>query len=143
MGGNVATLLVASTEGGLGWSQVAVAALGSSAIGAAVGSFLTTWLRGRIEREEAWRTRLIEAADDVASALSQADLDFNAILVGDVAERRLPLHTSGGTLTKDVKDSLRASLEGLRKANRLLTRIELLYGHESDTYGVAVESATR
>jgi hypothetical protein len=128
----------AAAQGGLGWAQVAAAVFGSSALGAVVGGILTTWLRGRIEREEAWRTRMIEAADDVASALSQADLDFNAILIGDVAEARHPLRNSDGTLSKKVAGSMKASLEGVRKANQLLTRIELLYGHDSVPYKEAL-----
>jgi hypothetical protein len=126
-------LLLASADG-LGWTQVAVALLGSSAIGAVVGGSLTTVLRGQIEREEAWRTRMIEAADNVASALSQADLDFNAILIGDVAEARLPLHESDGALSKTVANSIRVSMKGTREANKLLSRVELLYGHDSMAY---------
>lgn len=125
---------------GVGWAGVVTAALGSSAVGAVVGGMLTTWLRGRLEREEAWRTRLIEAADDVATALSQADLDFNAILVRDVAEARRPLRDLDGTFTKEVAESLTASMNGIRRANRFLTRVELLYGRESAAYAGALDA---
>jgi hypothetical protein len=133
-------MLVGQASGGLDWAHVAVAALGSSAIGAIVGGFLTTWLRGQIEREEAWRTRLIEAADDVANALSQADLDFNAILIRDVAESRYTLRGPDGAFAREVVRSLKASLDGVRKANRLLTRVELLYGHDSIVYSKALDA---
>ena len=139
-GAHLTMFLLASGGGGLGWAEVAAAALGSSAIGAVVGGIMTTWLRGRIERDEAWRTRMIEAADDLASALSQADLDFNAILIGDVAEARRPLRNPDGTLSKDVARSMKASLDGVRKANRLLTRVELLYGRDSVAYREALSA---
>jgi hypothetical protein len=127
------TIIAEATEG-LAWPQLMLAALGSSAIGAVVGGILTTRMRGTIEREEAWRTRIIEAADDVASALSQADLDFNAILFRDAADGRRQLRAPDGTLEKDVSGSLRACLDGVRRANKLLSRVELLYGPESQTH---------
>jgi hypothetical protein len=130
--------LIAEAAEGLTWPQLVLAALGSSAIGAVVGGILTTRMRGAIEREEAWRTRIIEAADDVASALSQADLDFNAILFRDIADGRRQLRAPDGALEKDVSASLRACLDGVRRANKLLSRVELLYGPESPAHGHAL-----
>jgi hypothetical protein len=49
------------------WAAVILAALGSSALGAIVGGFLTTSLRGRIERDEAWRTRLLDNVAELAA----------------------------------------------------------------------------
>ena len=46
------------------WAVLLITALGASFVGGVLGGALTTWMRGRIEREEAWRTRLIEAADE-------------------------------------------------------------------------------
>lgn len=52
-----------ATQSETNWGVVLVTALGGSIIGGVCGGLLTTWLRGRIERDEAWTTRLIDAAD--------------------------------------------------------------------------------
>jgi hypothetical protein len=51
------------------WTGLVLAVVGSSAVGAVVGGYLTTVTRGRLEREEAWRTRVIEAAVSLNDAL--------------------------------------------------------------------------
>jgi hypothetical protein len=57
---------------GSAWLAVLLAVLGSSAVRAIAGGYLTTRMRGRIEREEAWRTPLVTAADDLNLHLAQA-----------------------------------------------------------------------
>jgi hypothetical protein len=52
------------------WSAVIIAAFGSSAVGAIVGGLITTWLRGRIEGDAEWRTRLLDSAAALEAALS-------------------------------------------------------------------------
>jgi hypothetical protein len=62
---------VAAAAGATSWSAIVLAVLGSSAVGAIAGGYLTTRLRGTIERDEAWRTRLIDCADTFLSQLGR------------------------------------------------------------------------
>lgn len=56
--------------GAVSVSDLVVTVLTSGAIGGAAGGVITSRMRGRIERDEAWRTRLVEASD---SFLAQLD----------------------------------------------------------------------
>jgi hypothetical protein len=111
-----------------GWAGIIVAALGSSALGAIFGGWLTTWLRGRIERAEAWRTRLIQAADDFQSPMAEAFLDFKTGELNAAANGERPLHEPGGELRQEIADSIRKSREASTHAHQRLTRIQLLFG---------------
>ena len=110
-----------------GWPAIAVAALGSSALGAIFGGYITTWLRGRIEHDEAMRTRLIEAADTFVDDMSKALLALRSSILYDAADGRRKLRDTDGELTDDVADAIKATREYSQKAHTALTRVELLY----------------
>ena len=107
------------------WAAVVLAALGSSALGAIVGGSLTTWLRGRIERDEAWRTRLVDSAAELGDALS-------ALMICAGQNRRVVRQSMSPT-----EDQLGASREAWRRARTNLTLVELLFTRQSSTFQYA------
>jgi hypothetical protein len=120
-----------------GWIGIIVAALGSSAIGAVVGGLITTWLGGRIQREEAWRTRLIEAADDLGCDLAEALLEVGRV-IGEAERFGLAIREAG----KPTGAVIQRVAEVRTKINRgrvRLSRVGLLFGADSPTYDRAVE----
>jgi hypothetical protein len=135
----VAALIAAAPDS---WFALVVAALGSSAVGAVVGGLLTTWVRGRFEREEAWRTRLIEAADGLSAATAGALL-LGGELVWEYEQPASALRDKTGKLTQ----SGIARISEVRRANNdarvLLTRVQLLFGGGSATYASANESLSK
>jgi hypothetical protein len=112
---------------GVSWSAIVVAVLGSSALGAIVGGMITTRMRGRIERDEAWRTRLVDASE---AFLLQLDRTTGAIpcgwLVGVESDER-PLR-SNGQLTAEAQRALTAFEAEKANLLPLRARIELLFG---------------
>lgn len=112
----------------IGWTGIVLAVLGSSAVGAVVGGIITTSLRGRIERDEAWRTRLIEAADEYQAAMSGALLAYEEALLADAAAGKRPVRNEHGDLAEALADVVKAGEEQSTRVNQLLYRILLLYG---------------
>lgn len=112
------------------WLAVILAALASSALGAVVGGLLTTWYRNRLEREEAWRTRLIEAADDFAVAQHKAIGAFHEALY-DLASRPQGIRTDDGHLTPWAKRTTATASETVGYAATLVSRLDLLFGPDS------------
>jgi hypothetical protein len=104
---------------------IIVAALGSSAVGAIVGGFLTTWLRGRIERDEAWRTRLLESGSALGTELS--DVFTAGGRIASDLRRRIPTDE----VAEDKVAELRAAVQAARTA---LMPVSLLFGRESPTF---------
>jgi hypothetical protein len=88
---------------GISWSAIVGVVLGSSALGAIVGGMITTRMRGRIERDEAWRTRLVDASEGF---LLQLDRTTGTIPYGwliEVESDERPLR-SDGKLTTEAKN---------------------------------------
>ena len=111
-----------AANNGSDWTTVALAALGSSAIGAILGGFLTTWLRGRIERDEDWRTRLIESVDELGAALSELMLHMGRV-AGELRRGARP-----------TDDQVEQSVAAWTSAMGKMTRVEILFTHESRTF---------
>jgi hypothetical protein len=106
------------------WAAILFAVLGSSALGAIFGGYVTTRMRGRLEREEAWRTRLIEAADNLNGALSRVLRTLGNLLGG--ALRGEPLRSEDGTLTEPTAAALESvcwRVEERTHSRKLLTHI--------------------
>lgn len=115
------------------WTAILIAALGSSALGAIVGGYLPTRMRGRLEREEAWRTRLIEAADEFYRVLV-GELRALGGLIFSVSIGDRPLWQEDGTLDSEIADAIKAALQLSDEAEIQLSRIELLFGSPSTVY---------
>lgn len=111
----------ASPDGGSQWSLLIVAALGSSALGAIFGGFITTWLRGRIEREEAWRTRLLDSASVLGTELSELMLSAGKV-VHSVEKKGVP---EPGEI-EEVKLAW-------NRVRTSLTPVQILFGGQSKT----------
>jgi hypothetical protein len=112
------------------WAGILFAVLGSSALGAIFGGYLTTRMRGRIEREEAWRTRLIEATDELNGVLVAALTTLGGLLPG-ASRGETPLR-SGDALTPETADVLASARDLLNQAEVRLSRVELLFSAESE-----------
>ncbi len=113
------------------WSAIVIAVLGSSAVGAVVGGVITTRMRGRIERDEAWRTRLLDASE---AFLVQLDRTTGAIpyswLVSIESNKR-PLRSDDGQLTTEAQSAVAAFEAEKASLMPLRARIELLFGGDS------------
>jgi hypothetical protein len=107
------------------WSAVVVAALGSSALGAIIGGLTTTWLRGRIEGDAEWRTRLLDSAAALEAALSDLLLSHGK-LAKSLRKAEQPSET-------DLDDA-RANWRLAKAAAGL---VELLFTRQSSTFVTA------
>jgi hypothetical protein len=121
-------MLVFANASNPSWAAILLAVLGSSAIGAIVGGYLTTRLRGRIEHDEAVRTRLIDAADAFVDGITSALLAHRTGYLTDAANGLRRLRGMNGELLEDVAESIKQSREYAVKTQSLVTRVELLYG---------------
>jgi hypothetical protein len=113
-----------------------------------LGAIVATWLRGRHERAEAWRDRLVPAADDFATGVVQALLaGRDAKRAGERAleEARMGEATLPGGVLADVPSVKHAvsELERLSdEAHARLARVQLLFGSTSDAGKAADEAVT-
>jgi hypothetical protein len=106
------------------WLTLAVAVIG----GGAVGSALTTFWRVRHERAEAWRARLLDAADDfVTGGLQALKLEAN----GEWFWLSHMGHNDG--LSSPEANAMRTADTLIDEARARLARIHLLYGTASVT----------
>jgi hypothetical protein len=110
------------------WAAILLAVLGSSALGAIFGGYVTTRMRGRLEREEAWRTRLIEAADNLNGALSRVLRTLGSLL------GELPLRREDRTPTERTAAALESVWALLNEVEVLLSHLELLFSADSNVY---------
>jgi hypothetical protein len=115
------------------WAAILFAVLGSSALGAIFGGYVTTRMRGRLEREEAWRTRLIEAADNLNAALARVLRTLGG-LVGRASIGELPLRREDGTPTEQTAAALESVWTQLNDVEVLLSHLELLFSADSVVY---------
>jgi len=111
------------------WAGILVAALGSSAIGAVFGGYLTTRMRERFEREEAWRNRLIDAADDYNKRLVDALWKLGGLLPSAARGNR-QLRT-GDELAEETKAVLDSVADCLHDAEVRFGHMELLFRADS------------
>src|SRR5262249_16322102 len=121
------------------WVGLVIAVLGSSAIGAIFGGYLTTRMRGHIEREEAWRGRLIEASDALYPTLAAYLTEFGALLPR-AASGDTPLRNKDGSLTDEVAAAVKAGDEYAMEIEQRLGHLELLFSAESAPYQHALNS---
>jgi len=135
----VRVLVIAAQTQASPWTVIVLAVLGSSALGAVVGGYMTTRMRGRIEREEEWRTRLIEAADDLNKMLVRVAWTLGGLLPSR-ARGEQPLRDENGDLTDETAKELDSAAELMREAEAAFGRIELLYGSASTPCQKANES---
>lgn len=115
------------------WGAILFAVLGSSALGAIFGGYVTTRMRGRLEREEAWRTRLIEAADNLNGGLVRALRPLGNLLA-NASRGELPLRSKDGTLTEHTAAVLTSVWALLDELEVSLSHVELLFSNDSDVY---------
>ena len=120
------------------WAAILFAVLGSSALGAIFGGYVTTRMRGRLEREEAWRTRLIEAADNLNGALSRVLRTLGNLLGGALS--REPLRSEDGTLTEPTAAALESVWALLNEVGVSLSHLELLFSADSNVYSEGIET---
>ena len=116
------------------WAAILFAVLGSSALGAIFGGYVTTRMRGRIEREEAWRTRLIEAADNLNGVLARVLRTLGSLVPYAAASQELRLRKDDGTLTDRTAAILESVWALLNEVEVLLSHLELLFSTDSDVY---------
>jgi hypothetical protein len=126
----LAQLIAANAET---WTGILVAALGSSALGAIVGGYLTTRLQGRHEREEAWRNRLIEAVHAFNGQVVKALTDTGGLLPG-ASRGEYPLRGEDGNLTEPAAGVVGSTAVVRDEMELALAHLELLVGTDSDVY---------
>jgi hypothetical protein len=95
--------------------------LGSSALGAIAGGYITTWIRGRQERDEAMRTRLIEVADEFVATMTDATTAYSTGPLHDAILGRRPLRDDDGNVTELISNDIESTRDLSRKANSVLT----------------------
>jgi hypothetical protein len=130
------SLCVAKLLAATNWTAIIVAALGSSALGAIVGGYLTTRMQGRHEREEAWRTRLIDAADSLDQTLTEA-LTTLGRLLPRVARGEERLRAEDGALTQEAAKNLDTVRALMTQAELQLSHMELLVTGDAKVYQLA------
>lgn len=126
-------VLIAQAEGteSSSWPAIILAVLGSSAIGAVVGGFLTAWYRGRFERDEAMRTRLIEAAEAFATA-QNTSLHVGTKALTRMSRRQGEIIVDGTGDRAEWASELRAEFDATRDVTvPTLARLELLFERDS------------
>jgi hypothetical protein len=96
-------------------------------------------MRGRLEREEAWRTRLIEAADNLNGALSRV-LRILGNLLASASSGRTPLRSEDGTATELTAAALESVWALLNEVGVLLSHLELLFSADSNVYSEGIET---
>jgi hypothetical protein len=87
---------------------------------------MTTRMRGRLERAEAWRNRLLEAADDLNQTLVQA-LGTWGPYVASVARGEVRIRDESGRFTRKTTAEMRAAEALLHEVRVRLGRLELLF----------------
>jgi hypothetical protein len=106
-------------------------------IGGLSGGVLGTWLQIRHEREEAFRERLITAADDLSTGLLQAIIGLDTAHTTCVGSaflyqpdpNRLTFRDSNtGEMPAECAEALRRSSELIREVEARRARISLLFG---------------
>lgn len=117
--------------------MVSVQMLITAALAGAVGSVLTAWLRNRHEREEAFRGRQIEAADDLSTGLLQAIIGLSSTYKtildnGFLDTHDPPRFTIRQPPTGEIPDVITASIQRARElameAHARQARVALLFG---------------
>jgi hypothetical protein len=111
------------------WGVVLIA-LGSSAVGGALGSVWTTWRQIKHEEAETLRSRMFDAADDFAAGISQAELALQ-----EAVNPRTEA-TMGEHFTKGAAETRRRVEEAWAR----LPRVVLLFG-EGSLAGLAARAA--
>jgi hypothetical protein len=110
--------------------ETVLAATLAALLSGAGGAYLATWLRIRHEREEAFRERLLVAADDFATGILQAIL-----AVRDVSVARVDHDPDWATPDQHHHPDVEAASEEARRridqAHARLARVELLFGRGS------------
>jgi hypothetical protein len=107
------------------WTGIIVAALGSSALGAIVGGYMTTRMQGLQEREEAWRTRLIEASHEVTGLLTQCLSALYAIF-GQISRGELSLRDASAAPSKEAAAAAATCWDLQRQATLANAQLDLL-----------------
>jgi hypothetical protein len=134
-GGGRLTLVInlAAATTSVSWPALVIALLGSSAVGAIVGGYITTRLRGRIEREEAWRTRLVDASEEFLTHLGKASSAFPVPWLIEIEEDRAALREDGGELGEEAAAAIKHFAQERPALLLLLSRIELLFGPDASS----------
>ena len=98
------------------------------------GGLAGTWLQIRHGREEAFRERLINAADDLATGLQQAIIGmgntYSTVLEHSVLDPQgqMTTVTAAGGMPAEIKEALKRSRELIGEARARMARVALLYG---------------
>ncbi len=114
------------------WATVLLAVV-TALIGGSVGAIGARWLQGRHQRAEAWRDRLVPAADDFGTGVLQAILAVRDArrVVGDVLSEQEIGERPPGKSPLDF-DDVKAALTELERridvAHARLARVQILFG---------------
>lgn len=94
-------------------------------LGSAIGGVVGSWLQIRHQRREAFRERMLGAADEAADAIGRA-LSATRISLSDVENWMMDLGSSEAAAA-----TARRAREALDEAEHFAGRIDLLYGLNS------------
>jgi hypothetical protein len=94
-------------------------------IGSAIGGLLGSWLQIRHQRREAFRERMLEAADNAANAIGAA-LTATRVALSEVENRMMNLTTSEATAR-----SAQLAGDALDQGQHFAGRVDLLFGLNS------------
>ena len=130
------SLLAQTADSGTNWPELLITALGASFVGGVLGGTLTTWLRGRIERDEAWRTRLIEAADEFMKLNAKAGLQ-GGVCLHRFKDPGQDMMRDDGTVTDTGRVEIQLTRDANTEARIGAYRVGLLFGPHSDTMAAA------
>jgi hypothetical protein len=119
--------------------DVSVETILVAAIAGLGGGFAGTWLQIRHEREEAFRERLINAADDLSTGLIQAVIGLNDAFSTSLkhaymdARNRLTFHhPQSGEVPKEIEEALARARGLIGEARARTARVSLLFGPVSE-----------
>lgn len=103
-------------------------------VGSAAGGLIGAYLQIRHERHERFRERMLEAADDLATALGQA------VVAAREAVTQTESCLMGKSSSSDASGALDRTRRALEEAENRIGRVELLYGVDSGL-GAAFDAA--
>jgi hypothetical protein len=102
-------------------------------VGGSVGAIGATWLQGKHQRAEAWRDRLVRAADEFGTGVLEAIMslrDANLAIDGVIAEQESGARPAG--IPPSEVDEAKAALVELDRrvddAHARFARLQILFG---------------
>jgi hypothetical protein len=119
------------------WATVLVS-VGSALLGGAAGGIIVRFMQSRHERAEAWRDRLVPAADDFATGVLQAILavrDTIGVVHDKVSDQDLEVDPDKRVVSildlPEVQESHAELARRIDEVHARLARVQLLFGVQS------------